>query len=368
MIDDAGAAPAAAETVTPSQDLGDALAQPDAQAGEAGPVNDRSKETARASIDRAFAEIDGKTERARDEDGRFKASDPQPAPAQRTDQKPEAEKVPEADKTKTAISEAPARFSADAKAAWATVPDSVRDEVHRAFREMESGLVQYQRVFEPLKPFYQLAEKHDTTVEDALGRYVALDSGLASDDPVKRFSAIAEVLEYAGLSPEEYAAGIVGQKSDGTPAQSPAEIQQLKGELAEMRRLIGGVGATLRQSRESQLENEAGAMVAEFAKTHPRLNEAEFAKTLTRLIATQMADDLASAYDMAERLTPTPVTGPRPAASIAANPPKPADQTRKGQLSIAGAPVSGSNPVNRKPAATARESLDRAFAEIGFSG
>ena len=109
-------------------------------------------------------------------------------------------------------------------------------------------------------------------------------------------------------------------------------------------------------------------MVEDFARHHPRLDDAEFAKTVTRLISTQMADDLASAYDMAERLIPASVPGAASAASIAANPPKPADQTRKGQLSIAGAPVSGSNPAHRRPALTARESLDRAFAQTGFSG
>ena len=184
----------------------------------------------------------------------------------------------------------------------------------------------------------------------------------------EELSAIEDVLDYAGLSPKEYAALIAEQKPDAVPAKSSAEVRELKGELAEMRRLIGGVNTTLRQSRESRLESEIAATVEAFAKSHPRLNEAGFANTVTRLIGTQMADDLESAYDMAHRLIPAPVIGPRPAASVAANPPKPADQTRKGQFSIAGAPVSGSNPANRRPAATARESLDRVFAEMGFPG
>jgi hypothetical protein len=364
MIDDAGAAPAAAEPVMPSQDAG-AFAQSEAEA-----ASDRSKETARASIDRAFAEIDAATGGERD--------DPQPAASQT----PEAQKAgkagtdkPAADKAAVALGEPPARFSADAKAAWASVPDSIRGEVNRAFREMEGGLNQYQRFFEPLKPFYQLAEKNDTTVEDALSRYVSLDSELTSDDPARRLSAIQEVLEYAGLSPGEYAAQVTDQKAVEPQPQSNPEIRQLKGELAEMRRLLGGVSTTLRQSRESRLEGEIGAVVEEFAGDHPRLNEAEFARTVTRLISTQMADDLAGAYDMAERLIPAPLDHDEFGSNrsklinaIAANKPKPADQTRKGQLSIAGAPVSGSNPVNRKPAATARESLDRVFADMGFSG
>ena len=347
MIDDAGAAPAAAEPVMPPPDGG-------AQAREAGPAPDRAQETARASIDRAFAEIEG-------------AAEPEETPApQRTDT-PGADKAA-ASQPAQALAEPPARFSADARLAWASVPDSVRGEVHRALREMESGLGQYQRFFEPLKPFYQLAEKNETTVEDALGRYVALDTQLASEDTAKKLSAITEVLDYAGLTPQAYAALIAGQKPHDAGAPSSPEVLQLKTELAEMRKALGGVSATLRQSRESQLESELGAVVEGFAKDHPRLDEAEFTRTVTRLIATRMADDLASAYDMAERLNPASVQGAPPAAARAASPPKPADQTRKGQLSIAGAPVSGSNPAQRKPALTARESLDRVFADLGFSG
>jgi len=364
MIDDAGAAPAAAEPIAPLPDSSGAAAEPDAGAHQRESAIDRSRETARASIDRAFAELDeqeqpgvtkGAAGRERDDQGRFTAKESQPG-------------MPLADKAGTLPAEPPSRFSADAKAAWTTVPDSVRGEVHRAFREMEAGLTQYQQFFEPLKPFYQLAQKHDTTVQDTLGRYVSLDLQLVSEDPARRLAAIQEVLDYAGISPQEYAAHIMGQKPDQTQAQSAAELRQLKGELAEMRQLMGGVSATLRHSHESQLESQIDAMVEEFTRTHPRLSDAEFTNTVTRLISTQMADSLESAYDMAERLIPAPVAGARSAASIAAPSRPQPDQTRKGNISIAGAPVSGSNPANRRPAVTARESLDRAFAEVGFSG
>jgi hypothetical protein len=346
MTDEAGAAPAAAEPLTPSQDNLGTAAQPE-------PTIDRSKETARASIDRAFAEMDNQDTDAlqgndRDEKGRFKAKDPQPVAPQTGEQQK---------------GEAPSRFSGDAKAAWATVPDAVRSEVHRAFREMEGGLSEYQQLFEPLKPFYQLAQQHQTTVHDTLDRYVSLDMQLVAKEPEKKFAAIQEVLEHAGISPQEYAALIMGQKPDQTQAQSAAEIRQLKGEIADMRQLLGGLNSSLTQSRESEIE----AMVTEFTRTHPRMSDAEFTKTVTRLINTQMADSLESAYEMAERLIAAPVPDTRAsAASDAATTQKPSDQTRKGQLSVAGAPVSGSNPVKRKPAQSARESVDRAFAELGL--
>lgn len=347
MIDDAGAAPAAAEPLTPGQDSGGAAAQPDAGAWQPESAPDRSKETARASIDRAFAAMEG-------DDGRDPQAAGKPPVAEKDDLRAAA-----------TLGEPPARFSADAKAAWTTVPDAVKGEVHRAMREMESGLGQYQQFFEPLKPFYQLAEAHQTTVQDALARYISLDFALLSQEPEEKLSAIQELIEHAGLSPAEYAALIAGQKPEATQAQSAAEIRQLKSELAEMRELLGGVKTGLQQSYHDKID----AMIVEFTKEHPRLNDSEFMKTVTRLISTQMADDLESAYDMAERLIPVSAAAARGnAASVAAIQPKPSDQTRKGQLSVAGAPVSGSNPVKRKPALSARESVDRAFADVGLGG
>jgi len=226
MIDEAGAAPAAAETLRPSQGSGGAEAQPDAGTRQAEPVIERSKETARASIDRAFAEIDkqvtaqpeGTTEtaaekRARDEaTGRFKAKESAGQPTTLEGQPEEAKALTE--KPAATASEPPARFSADAKAAWATVPDSVKGETNRALRELSDGLSQYQQVFEPLKPFYQLARQHDTTVHETLERYVNLDFALLSQKPEERLGAIEKVLDYAGITPKEYAASIMGQKPD----------------------------------------------------------------------------------------------------------------------------------------------------------
>jgi hypothetical protein len=172
-----GAAPAAAEPIaaTPA-DTGN---QPSGDAGQQQPAIDRSKETARASVDRAFAALDkedagdkgtgkdtskaaGATaaqerEDGRDEKGRFKAKEQTAASTE--EQKPleagaDKTKTPVADKVPGGHAEPPARFSADAKAAWATAPEAVRAETHRALKELSDGLSQYQQVFEPLKPFY----------------------------------------------------------------------------------------------------------------------------------------------------------------------------------------------------------------------
>lgn len=377
MIDEAGAAGAAAEPLTPSQGSGGAEAQPDAGADrQAEPVIDRSKETARASIDRAFAEVDkqeaaadqpGTETKDRDEKGRFKAKAAADAKDALLDVDPDAlgkdTKAP-TEKTGAGHAEAPPRFSADAKAAWKDAPEPVRAETHRALKELSDGLTQYQEVFEPLKPFYQLAQKHDTTVHETLERYVGLDFALLSQKPEERLTAIETVLDYAGISPRDYAAYVMGQKSDETQSRNDSTIRELRQELADLKREMGGVSKSLSQRREDDTLKQVEA----FAEDNPRLKEPEFQKLVFRLLKTKMADDLKSAYDMAGRLNPAPVADAQTTASNAANTkPNPA-QPRNGNLSITGGPGSGSNPAKRKAPATARESVDNAFASLGITG
>jgi hypothetical protein len=280
-------------------------------------------EPPRAAIDRAFAAVE---DNERDQGG-------------------------DADEGEALLSasEAPARFSADAKAAWDQAPAAIRTETLRALGELEGGLSRYQQAFEPLKPYFALARQHNTTLHEAMERYTALDQALLSDDPRSRLTAIARVLDHAGLSPADYANFVLGQHRPA-PEANERPFNELRRELADLRHELGGVTSTLAERQHDEIAREVEA----FARDHPRLNDNDFARTVGRLIATGMADDLKAAYDMADRLKP-------------ASPQKfPADQTRKGQLSITGAPVSGSNPSTRKPPQTARESLDRSFASLGL--
>lgn len=366
MTDEAGAAPAAAEPIA-------APAETSQPAQEAAPVIERSKEPARASIDRAFAELD-KAEakstttkepvtastdtRERDESGRFKPKDA-PAIAPEAQAVAEVAKAP-TEKPAAIASEPPARFSADAKAAWATAPEPVKAEVSRAIKELETGIQQHQAVLEPLKPWINMAKQHGTTVHDAMVRYTGLEKALKAGDPQQKLQALEDVFETAGISPREYAAHIMGQPADRVASQSDATIRELRQELAAVKQQIGGVTTSIQQRHEAEVK----AQVETFAREHPRLNEQEFGQTVARLLESKMADNLQGAYEMAERLNPAPVVDAPPAAPAAST--KPTDQTRKASLSIAGAPASGSNPVNRKAPATARESLDRAFASLSL--
>lgn len=375
MTDVAGAAPAAAEPIATPQE-----AQPAPVEEQSEPAIDRSKETARHSLDRAFAEIDkqeasaaGKPAKVepdkavapgRDEQGRFTGKSD--AKAALLDLDPDAlgkdgKPVTDAKQPVTTM-EPPARFSPDAKAAWKDVPDPVKGEVGRAFRELETGLKEYQQVFEPLKPFYHLAQEKGVEIHEALKNYVAVDQALVSKDPQERLATIEHLLGIAGISPREYAAYISGQPADQTQTQNDRTISELRQEIAGLKNQLGGVTQTIAQRREDEALKEVQA----FADANPRMKDAEFQKSVYRLLETRMAADLQSAFDMATRLNPPPVEAAQPAPSTGANPKPGAAQTRNGNLSVTGAPGSGSNPAKRKAPATARDSVDSAFASLGL--
>lgn len=365
MIDDAGAAPAAAEPLALPENMGEIQTSGEAGTWSDDTAVDRSKETARSSIDRAFAEIEKQDAdetdarsthgRWRDEQGRFTAKEPGTV----TD-RVKSDSVGQGEAVKPG--EPPARFSPDAKAAWREVPDPVKGEVGRALRELEGGLTQYQQIFEPLRPYFQMAQERGVTIHDALRNYISLDMALVSPEPKERLGAIEHLLDCAGISPRDYAAFIMGQRPDEAQSLQDQTVRELRQQVASLHNHLGGVTRSIQQRH----VDETLRQVEAFAEANSRLKELEFANMVARLLETSMASDLQGAYEMAERLSPSAVAGAHPAASFAANPKSVLAQTRNGNLSVTGAPGSGSNPAKRKAPSTARESVDSAFASLGL--
>jgi hypothetical protein len=379
MTDEAGAVPAAAETVAQPQ-AEPATSAPEAQA-EAPAPSARAKEPARASIDRAFAALEkGEAapeakpkpaekaatekpaapvtdtgERQRDEGGRFVAKEQTQLTGEAAPLQPEAKASTEQKPQTTTAFEPPPRFSADAKAAWKDAPEPIKAEITRAVRELETGLTQYQQAFEPLKPYFQLAQQHGITVDKALEQYINVDRALVSNDPNQKFAAIEHLFQHAGISPRDWAAQILGQPADHATAEADAVIRDLQRTNTQLQRELQAFQA----AQQAEHMNTTEKMVDDFAKEHPRLQDDKFADTVARLIKTGLADDLPSAYELADRLNPAAASQAQAAKPVPAQP-------GKGSLSITGAPSSGSNPVNRKPPSTARESVDRAFASLGL--
>ena len=285
-------------------------------------------------------------ERPRGPDGKFAAKDGDKKETAEPPAEPEGgAKQPEAkEEAPKGFDEAPARFSADAKAAWKDAPKEVRAEAHRMMRELEDGLAQKDQIIEPLKPYMEMAQKHGTTMQDALANYTRIDA-LLHQSPAEGYRHLARTM---GHSPEQVAALLTGQQP-GQPDPRDQEIQRLNGEMRQMQQQLAKVNTGLQSQREQAVLEQ----VNQFATQNPRFNE--LANDITEMLATGYATSLEDAYQKASRLNPAP---PEPEPTPPA--PPPAAQTREAK-SVTGAPSAGSNPARRPPSKSPEEALRRAF-------
>jgi len=295
--------------------------------------------------------------RERNPDGTFKAKEAD-----------DTAKEEPAESTQTTFAEPPNRFSADAKSAWKDAPEPVRAEIHRAVKELESGIDKYREEvaeFEPLREYNQMAKQHGTSIRDALDRYTGLERMLAGENPM---AAIQDVMSYAGVSPQQFAAQVLqesGIEGDVTPehlaqlqnaGQQDSVIRSLRNEIAALKQEINGVSTTVQDQKTAEIERQ----VTEFAADKPRFEE--LSEDIKFFIESGRTDNLAEAYELAERLNPAPVASEPPPVEE----PTPDAQPKKGSLSVTGAPSSGSNPANRKPPSSAKDAVDRSFETLGI--
>jgi hypothetical protein len=296
--------------------------------------------------------------RNRDQSGRFAKGEAKAAPIEA---KPaSAEPAPEAAAAPAEQSqnpdEPPARLSAEAKAQWAALPPAVKADVHRTIREMQGGIEKYRteatRWQTDVAPYETLAQQYGMDIKGVLADYEGMARMMATN-PVQVFDTLAK---RHGFTLQDVAANVLGQDLDDYAKQTSQEIARLQQENMELKRQT--------QTYTQRQQQEVQSFITDFAVKNPRYGELEpqIAGILRSglVTATEPRLRLQEAYEIADRLKPAPRTAPAPQN------PAIADQTRKGQLSITGAPGSGSNPANRKTPASAREALDRAFDQYGL--
>jgi hypothetical protein len=163
-----------------------------------------------------------------------------------------------------AIEPAPKRFTAAAKEAWASVPEAVRADVLRMEKELAAGLKKHREAAARdagLAEFHDRAAKGGTTLKAALTKYIGLEDMLRTD-PDKGLEAIFQSI---GISPREWATKLLGKAPH---ADSTTEE------------------------------------VVKFAAAHPRFHE--LADDIVFFLDTGRADNLAEAYDLAERFNSFP--------------------------------------------------------------
>lgn len=286
----------------------------------------------------------------RDDTGKFAPKADQPP--QQAERAPDPAPKP----APTHHSDAPSRFSADAKTAWATAPESVRAETHRAIRELEQGYEKHRaasEAYEDIREFDDLAKRSGTTMRQAMTNYVGIEM-LLRQDPI---AGLEQVANNIGFSLRDIAAHIMGQSPEQVQSQTDATVRALKQEIAELRQQVGGVSSTMQGQRTA----ETVKAIEEFADNNPRFDE--LADDIEFFLTSGRASSLDEAYGLAERLNPAPQSTHSPALT-----PPIADitaQTVKGSKSVTGAPGPGSDPVAGKPSSSIRDALKRAAAAAG---
>ena len=250
------------------------------------------------------------------------------------------------------IGEPPRRFSSDAKGVWMEAPLPVRAEIHRMERELEAGLEKYKddaRAFEDYREFADYLGETGQNFHDVLAHYTGIEAMLR-EDPIRGLDQICNNL---GTDLRSVAAHILGQASEEGALQQDPHVGQLQQRILQLEEQLGGVTTDLAHQR----SQEAMDVIDAFREDHPRFDE--LAHDIALLLNTGRANELDTAYDLANRLNPA--ADP----DLSHSTPQ-AVQTRKSKLSVDGGPGNGSNPVLRKPPTSARDAVENAFATLGI--
>lgn len=265
--------------------------------------------------------------------------------------------------------EAPARLLPAAKEKWNNVPNVVKQDLHRMFRESEQEAERVRPIVEKyakIQHFDQLAERSGTTLHRALERFVGMEDTFRADKAegfkalltnlqITPVQAISSLLKAYNVSPITLAAHIAQNEhmytglNDGgqqqQPAPQPQRQQQENPEVAALRQELQT------ERLERQASELAKTVIEPFAKAHPDYFklEGDIAKIITSGILEQMygsglthEQKLQEAYRMAGGST---ASAPLPQDDNASDPNKPTPRPvdPDGQKSQRTAPSGGAN-------------------------
>jgi hypothetical protein len=258
----------------------------------------------------------------------------------------------------------PARMTEAAKADWHATPESVRGDVHRVQGEFVKAYHYYKaahEAFQPIQRFHEMAQQHNTTLEQALINYTSMEQKLRSD----LIGGLDVIVNNLGIPGKNGAKINLRDVAYHVLSQSPEQLQQVQmgnaqqaqtSQIGALHQEVRGLKDQLAQMHTAQQFTYTRSQVDQFADSHPRFDE------LGTLIEQELklGFDLESAYRRAELLKP---------ASTAAQTRATAPQTRApADRSISGSP--GGTPTNgsmsRAPAKPSgrREAIANAIKRV----
>ena len=209
-----------------------------------------------------------------------------------------------------------------------------------------------------LKEFSDLAKQHGTTVKDALRNYVNAENefrrdfgagmkSLAGTLGINPAQAITSALQAFGVTPLQFAQAVMKNPQAFAAAPQQPQAQPAQPRPDPMAQAAMREVQTLKQ--QLQVQQLEASVVAPFAANHPRFAELEqdiafFLQSGKVPTSLSLQERLEVAYDMAERINPSPVT----THAASASPDREAPARPAANKSISGAPGNGPQ-VKGKP-------------------
>jgi hypothetical protein len=246
---------------------------------------------------------------------------------------------------------------------WDSVPDKIKIETHRVFREMEAGLNKHRdrsQKYETYAEFDELAAKSGIDAKATVKNYVRLDQMMHSGDARQINAGITEVMKIAGITPRQYAEAVMRNGAQQQGGQQP-DIARIVDERVKQ------ALAPIQEREQQRTKEENERIIADWSKDKPQFPILK--NRIIELIQTDglheddaYATALREAQDVARELlgdsalkTPSDENPFDKAASELD------EQIAKGSKSIKGANSAGSTPPRKSgPLPSIKESIARA--------
>lgn len=249
--------------------------------------------------------------------GRQRSEEPKPA-GEATDE-PTAQ---------PAASGPPSSFSVKTKSEWAALPEHVRADIIKRETEMGQGLKALQE-YKDLKPYAEMATRHNTTIPKALDHFVRMENLIRQD----MGQGLAAIVQNSGYTQAQAAElfGKLSQKFGGQSGQpSPQAGAQPNGQAADplaeaLRPILGpmlqplfarmeqmhGTLTSREQADRNAHAQSLGKALEAFSADPANLYYTQLEASMTQLFEKGMvkltgnhAVDIKTAYDMAARMHP----------------------------------------------------------------
>ena len=251
------------------------------------------------------------------------------------------------------------RMSPRAAAAWDKVPDEVRADAHRMYREIDQAFRKYKGahdLVQTIAPYVRMAHEQGTSLDRVLKNHVDIEDKLRSD-PIAAFEVITHNLNLQTPDGQKLTfRDLCWHALNQSPEQQQLiqqrnEAQATRMQLEAMRREQQALVNEMRRAQYAQHFQMTRGAVDQYADQRPRFDE--LGDLIKREI--DLGFPLDEAYRRADLL--------RPATAAQTRQQTPA-QTRTPDRSISGAPSggpSGSNGARGSKPVSRMDALDRAF-------